>query len=383
MNNIGSVAIFSAYYPPHTGGVERYARTLAINLIGRGVKTYVITSATGANTGIEDDCGITVVRLPVWDIIGGRYPVIKRNSRAAELRKYINSLDCDVYVSNMRIYHLTLLAAYIAGRMGKPHILIEHVTGHFSVNNHVMDCAGRIFEHLVTNVVRKRTTAFYGVSSACTSWLGHFGILAGGIIPNGVADPGYEYSSMRDELGIAGDKIIITYAGRIIEEKGIKILIDAYKRFSLNFKDSVFVIAGEGKLANYIREESKRIGSGIVFAGALEHRKAVNLLKDSDIVVNPSYYPEGLPTLLLEAGLYNCAVIATDSGGTRELIINGETGILINPKDEVALLEALQKLTVDSQMRVELAVNLKNRVTVEYSWDSITELFLNEMSRYV
>lgn len=383
MNKIGTLTFFSAYYPPHTGGVERYVRSLAQNLHSKGVKVFVVTSGQDETGGITDDGGITVIRLPVRDLISGRYPVFRNNQSSRELKEYIRTIDSDIYVSNMRIYHSTFLGKKVARIKKKPHIIIEHVTGHFSVNNPLLDYIGRVYEHIITYFAKKGARAFYGVSAACSCWLGHFGIESAGIIPNGVSDPGYDYFSMRDELGIGSEKIMITYAGRLIEEKGIKLLAGAFEKLCAKNPDVVLVIAGNGKLEEFAGNISAESGGKVVYAGSLSHNRAVNLLKDSDIAVNPSYYPEGLPTLLLEAGLYDCPVIATDCGGTRELIINDETGILIEPRNETALLCALERLAGDSGLRKQLALNFHKKVISEFSWDRIADLFLFEMNKYV
>jgi glycosyltransferase involved in cell wall biosynthesis len=383
MNKIKSITFFSAYYPPHTGGVERYVRSLSLHLVKKGVKVCVVTSNHDINENIIDDEGITVVRLPVRDLVNKRYPVIKNNKESKELKKYILTLDSDIFVSNMRIYHTTFLGRKLAKLKNKPHIIIEHVTGHFSVNKPALDFIGRQYEHLITTFVKKGTTAFYGVSEACCKWLGHFGIKAEGVIPNGVSENNYPFESIKKKLGIDDNKLVITYAGRLIEEKGLKLLINVFDQIAKSNDNSILVIAGTGELEEYIIQKSHTSGGRIIFAGKLEHSQSINLLRETDIVVNPSYYPEGLPTILLEAGLNKCSVIATDMGGTKELISNNETGILIEPKNESALHDALDKLINDSALRLILPGNIYQKVINEYLWENIADNFITEMNKYL
>ncbi len=383
MNKIKTITFFSAYYPPHTGGVERYVRSLALNLTARGIKVFIVTSAAGGTAGVEEDQGIAVVRLPVYDLLKSRYPIIKTGKQARNLKKYIMSIESDVYVSNMRIYHFTFLAAKTAALKKKPHIVIEHVTGHFSINNPVLDKLGHFYEHCISSSIGKKATAFYGVSEACCGWLGHFAIPCSGVFPNGVQDSGSPFGSVLRELGAGGEKVVFTYAGRLIEEKGLKLLCSVFNSLHQQNPDTVLVIAGSGELEGYVRRQAADSNGTIIYAGSLSHDDAVNLLKETSVVVNPSVYPEGLPTLLLEAGLFGCAVVATDMGGTKELICSEDYGLVIEPGNGEALFSAMSALASDGSRRQKLAENLQRRVKENYLWDTVTSRFIGELNKYI
>ena len=76
--------IFSAQYYPHVGGVERYTLYLSRKLIAAGNEVTIVTSNTGDLSGDEIQEGIQIYRLPCYDLLGGRYPVFKRNKEFKE-----------------------------------------------------------------------------------------------------------------------------------------------------------------------------------------------------------------------------------------------------------------------------------------------------------
>jgi glycosyltransferase involved in cell wall biosynthesis len=89
----------------------------------------------------------------------------------------------------------------------------------------------------------------------------------------------------------------------------------------------------------------------------------------SHLLVLPTYR-EGLPRVLLEAGLARRAVVATDVPGCREVVVDGESGLLCPPRDATALVEAIQTLLEDDGLRGRLAEGLHERVHEKFA-DSV------------
>jgi glycosyltransferase involved in cell wall biosynthesis len=102
----------------------------------------------------------------------------------------------------------------------------------------------------------------------------------------------------------------------------------------------------------------------------------MSLMMQATVLVNPSNYPEGLPTILLEAGLCGLAVISTPAGGAVEIVSDGETGLLIEHGEPVRIAEALQKLDTTPGLREWVARNLQQRIERDFSCVTITERFL-------
>ena len=85
-----------------------------------------------------------------------------------------------------------------------------------------------------------------------------------------------------------------------------------------------------------------------------------------DIFVLPSYYPEGIPKVLLEAASSGCAIVTTNSAGCRECVQDGISGILVEPKNTGELYNAIMSLITDSDYREKLALNARELALDEY-----------------
>jgi glycosyltransferase involved in cell wall biosynthesis len=96
-----------------------------------------------------------------------------------------------------------------------------------------------------------------------------------------------------------------------------------------------------------------------------------DVLSQSDILVNPSY-GEGLPTAVLEAGAMGLAVVATDVGGTKEIIDDGRNGFLVEAGDVKALRSKISALVRNSKLRAGFGSALQKKVRESFDWDKIT-----------
>jgi glycosyltransferase involved in cell wall biosynthesis len=138
--------------------------------------------------------------------------------------------------------------------------------------------------------------------------------------PNFLAsDPGYGSG--------AGNYVL--YVGRLAEEKGLRILIDAWKAAACPGK---LVIAGEGPLESFVKGEASRSHS-ISFEGRRSPEQVYDLLADARALVFPSTWYEGMPRVIVEALSRGTPVIATRIGSMTEMISEGRNGWLVPPGD--------------------------------------------------
>ena len=119
----------------------------------------------------------------------------------------------------------------------------------------------------------------------------------------------------------------------------------------------------------YLTEASKYF-SDVKFNILSNVPNASRYLKNFDIFVLPSI-KEGLPYVILEAGLAGLPVVASQVGGIPEIIKDGENGLLVPPKNPEALAEAIKKLIADKNMREKLAENLRQKITQEFSLEKM------------
>lgn len=123
------------------------------------------------------------------------------------------------------------------------------------------------------------------------------------------------------------------------------------------------MIAGDGPLQKELKKNDN-----IILLGKLEHEEMMKEYAKADIFINPSY-SEGLPTTVLEAGLMKCAVVATDVGGTSEIIEDGKEGLLCKP-EVLDITKKLETFIKNENLRVTLSQKLHEKVKKQFSWDN-------------
>lgn len=298
------IAFFSGYHLPHTGGIERYTYNTSKQLTKMGYKVIIVTTRYQESLkAIEETEEATIYRLPIYKVFSSRYPIIKKNKEYKEIMKMIEKENIDSIVLNTRFQLTTYIGAKFAIKNKIPMCMIEHGSGHFTVYNKFLDYFGHIYEHLLTNKIKSLIKDYYGVSKKSSEWLEHFGIKAKGVFYNCIDEEEYNLYNKNEK---EENKIIISYAGRMLREKGIFQLIEAYRLLQKEYSNLELILAGDGPILKEIKEKNPDLN----ITGKLNHDEVMNLLDKTDIFVHPSE-SEGMPTAILEAGLMKCAVVAT------------------------------------------------------------------------
>jgi glycosyltransferase involved in cell wall biosynthesis len=171
------------------------------------------------------------------------------------------------------------------------------------------------------------------------------------VIPSGVDIP--------DAVGEPDEPPHVLYAGRLSEEKGVLELVEAARGLPL-------VIAGDGPLRG-------RVPGAI---GFVAHDELLDLYKRAAVVVCPSRR-EGFGVVCAEAMAHGRPVVAAAVGGLRDLVVDGETGLLVPPGDVPALRAALERLLADPQLRRRLGTAARERAREAFSWDRAVSLTLH------
>jgi len=323
-----SLLIFSGYHLPHLGGIERYTDNLAKEFKRVGWDITIVSSNYDNLKTEETINDIINYRLPIYNLFKSRYPIPKFNKDYKNIIDKLNQKKYDAIIVNTR-FHLTSLVGARYGRNNKiPVFLIEHGSQHLTIDNKVLDFFGAIYEHFLTMYIKKFINYYYGVSKEACKWQKHFGITSNGVWYNSISDFSKDYKIEKSEKNI-----IITYAGRILKQKGLIELINAFNKVSKKHKNAVLNIAGDGNLLEELKQNNQN--DKIIFWGKIDFEELCNLYRKTNIFVYAPNWPEGLPTGILEAGLMDCAVISSKQGGCKEIIIDKENGIMINNEEEL------------------------------------------------
>lgn len=369
-----TIAIFTGYYLPHLGGVERYVSKLSEELVKKGYRIVIITSRHAELENKETSGNVTIYRLPIRNIFKSRYPIPAINNEYREVMNEISKEPIDYFILNTRFHLTSMIGARMARRRNISPIVIEHGTAHFTVGSAFLDFFGKIYEHLLTILLKTYAKDYYGVSKKCNEWLHHYGINAKGVLYNSVdSEDGKNVKDYYKDQYAKGE-VLISYAGRLIKEKGILNLLAAFeqvKRRNPSLKLRL-AIAGDGPLLSEIETKWGNDAS-VSLLGRLDFEHVKALYKRTDIFVYPSLYPEGLPTSILEAALLDCAIVATPRGGTEEVIIDEGYGIISDGSVE-DLTRSLEKLAKDDRLREECSQRVKERVETVFNWQSVAEI---------
>lgn len=161
----------------------------------------------------------------------------------------------------------------------------------------------------------------------------------------------------------------IVSVGRLVPWKGFDGLI----RTVAELPETGLTIIGDGPQRQYLEAliVQKNLEDRVVLAGGLSREKVFSCLAASDLfVLNSSY--EGLPHIVLEAMAAGVPVVATDAGGTGELIENGKNGLLIRTEDDAGLKKAVCRILENEAFQTELVRNGKE-VLLKFSWEDLVE----------
>jgi glycosyltransferase involved in cell wall biosynthesis len=230
-----------------------------------------------------------------------------------------------------------LPAGWVAMRTGKPYVVQVWGTD--------VELARRAPR--LARAILRRAQLVIAASSSLAESAHQLGAADVRIIPSGVELP--------DEVGEEARPPEVLYAGRLSPEKGVLELLEAARGLNL-------VIAGDGPLR--ARVPAAR--------GFLPHDELERLYARAAVVTCPSRR-EGFGVTCLEAMAHARPVVATNVGGLRDLVVDGQTGIVVPPRDPPALRAALERLVGDPELRRRLGTAGRERAARHFSWDAVTD----------
>jgi phosphatidyl-myo-inositol dimannoside synthase len=170
------------------------------------------------------------------------------------------------------------------------------------------------------------------------------------VIPSGIELP--------ERIGEEDEPPHVLYAGRLSPEKGILDLVAAADGLPL-------VVVGDGPLRDEVPQA----------VGFLPNQELQERMARAAVVAVPSHR-EGFGVVCLEAMAQGRPVVASAVGGLRDLVVDGETGYLVQSGDRDALREALERLLADRELRRRLGAAGRDRAATHFSWPRVTDLTL-------
>lgn len=365
-----NLCIVTGIFPPDIGGPASYVPKIAADLTNQGHSIKVVCFSDSLNHNDADKYPFKVVRIPrkifkPWRFAMTIFTICKLAKDVDVL--YVNGLSLEAMLASW-IVKVPTLHKIVGDYAWERSQLWNYFQG--TLDEYQIADKGLLLKALdwIRTTPLKYTQKIIVPSIYLQKIVEGWGIKSDkiSVVYNAIQIP-KETESIT--LPSFTGKTILT-VGRLVPWKGIDSLI----AILLHFPEVRLVIVGEGPLRKTLQDLASSLGvdDRVLFMGGLSKSQVFASLKLADIfVLNSSY--EGLPHVILEAMAVGTPVIATDAGGTKEVVNNEKTGLLIPVADSQALGFAINRLLSNPELVQNLVLNAKEYSKSCFSYSAMME----------
>ena len=343
------------------GGAERFAVGLAQHLPRDRIESWLCSTRGGdadfareiAASGIPH---IMLGRSAKWDVhrLGGLVTLLRRERfDVLHAHKFGSNLWCSLIGSACRV----------------PVVLAHEHTWSYTGDPLRMLLDRRVIGRLATRFI-----AVSPLDAERMVTLEHVPLEKVICIPTAyIPRTGGVTSDIRLELGLAPGTPLVGVAAGLRPQKALTVLLEAHARLLGQIENAHLVIAGNGECRSMLEERARELGIAerVHFLGRRDDVEAI--IASVDIAALSSDY-EGLPLFVFECMANGTPLVATDVGGLREVIRDGVNGLLVPPRDPIALADALASLLADGERRATFANAARNSIS-GFTIEAIAERF--------
>jgi glycosyltransferase involved in cell wall biosynthesis len=273
-----------------------------------------------------------VVHAHNW--LGHSYLPLDRRSGAA----FVLSLhDYSLVCATKRFFYRDAVCSGPGARK-----CFAHAVEHYGAGKGAMVAAGT---RLSESWLRRRVDMFLPVSTAVRDLSGIGPAVPNQVVPNFIGELPPPPPDAGARLAALPQVPFILYFGDVTEDKGVRLLVEAYAKLE---DPPPLVLVGR-RLIDDLPEVP-----GVHPIGPLPHALAIEALRRSLFAVAPSLLPESFGIVALEAAAAGKPAIVSDIGGLRDVVVDDETGLLVQPGDDEALRLALRQLCNDAGLRARM-----------------------------
>ncbi len=174
------------------------------------------------------------------------------------------------------------------------------------------------------------------------------------------------------------EKVKFLFISRIMKEKGIDQYLEAAKTIKCKYSNTEFHILGFCE-QEYEEQLQQLTEDGIIDYHGLQ-KDVIPFLKETSCLIHPSYYPEGMSNVLLEASASGRPVITTNRSGCREIVENKKTGYIIEIKNSQQLIDKIEEfLKLSNDQRKQMGLEARKKVEKEFDRNIVIEEYFKEM----
>lgn len=355
-------------------GAERHLLILLPALKARGVDVSLLLLESPAHpvddmAAALEKAGVPVRRIPIYGHVDWR--VIGR------LRDALREIQPD-------IVHTHLIHADLFGTLAAKRARVRTII----TSRHNDDNFRRLLPvRTLHRLWWRMTSAGIGISQALTRFCievegapaRKMTTIYYGLTPQ-VADRKAARAALLRELNLPATTVLVGMVCRLIEQKGVSYALRAFASVAGQFPAAHVVIAGDGTLRRALEAEAKALGIGgrVHFLGWRDD--ATDILAALDVLLMPSLW-EGFGLVMLEAMAQTVPIIGSRVSAIPEVIVDGETGLLVPPRDADALAGALAALLRDEGGRRHMGLMGQDRVEALFSVAQMTTATLDVYRR--
>uniref|UniRef100_A0A7J3SLL2 Glycosyltransferase family 1 protein n=1 Tax=Fervidicoccus fontis TaxID=683846 RepID=A0A7J3SLL2_9CREN len=371
------IAIVCSYYPwpPSIGGVETIVQNVSTELAKRGHEVYVVTTPFDVTTmkqvseyGMEERDRVIVYKLKPGRLRIGYARSLKG------LKETLKEIRPEIVHEHNLHPHLFQLAKW---KDSAGYRLVAELH-HPGVNLDFL--AQKILLPFVTYWLEKESTnidVFLAHTRLEKSWLVSKGIKEDLIE---VIEPPLISSKLflRQPKELSNSDHLL-YVGRVVPKKGLHVLLRALSLVN----DTELVIAGPYEKRYFEKLQrltaKLRLEDRVKFKGKVTEEEKIDLMSSCSVLVCPTL-ADYHPIVLLEAQALGVPVIATRVGAIPEIVVNGETGLLVEPNNELELAKAIETLLNNNALRLGFSRKAKEfakNFTVEKAMEKLEMLYRN------
>jgi glycosyltransferase involved in cell wall biosynthesis len=390
------ILMLAQTYSPVVGGEERLVEDLSLQLANRGHEITVATLRQPLGPPPKaDGVRVELLESSVHGIPGvsvheeRRYAApLPDPKTTAGLRRLLREQQPDVVHA-----HNWLVNSYLplARRAAPPLVLSLHDYGILCPTKRLfykgtvcsgpgpLKCTHHAFQHygpgkgamiaagtrLSEPWVRRRAEMFLSVSSAVEQLCRVRPQDAHRIVPNFVGELPSAPVDADEQLSFLPEEPFVLYFGDVAEDKGAGNLIAAYRELE---DPPPLVLVGRRSLDGLDEEP------GVIAPGPLPHPLAIEALRRSMFTVAPSIWSEPFGIVALEAAAAGKPIVASEIGGLRDIVVDGETGLMVKAGDRAALRAGLARMIGDAAMRERMGEAAAERAKL-FSPDAVVPRF--------
>ncbi len=356
---------------PTLTGADRMLSQLADRAEDQGWTVFIAAPKSSMLHSKYSGTHISLINIDLTPTPGG----------VGSTRRAIHDIDPDVVHANS-IYPLAFLRALGCLKRNPAtaaSVLVDPSSSHPLAVKRFKGLVN-FARNLIARIESKNIDRIFTLSPILEKRLHALGVRGHIVVSSsGVDISGLESNSSEGIQVPEGYPIISTAVGQLERLKGVEYLIGAFAKVQADYPNAQLLIAGSGSLKESLRGQAEQLGVGnnIHFLGYLGN--VAPLLANSDIYALPSL-SEGINTSVLEAMALGRPVVATDAGGTRDIIEDGVTGILVPPASVNPLAEAMLRLTNDKEAAKVMGQKGKQKVSDDFPKDGYSDVVFSEYS---